>query len=512
MENITRIHEKILDHLLQLRKVDNGLYFVPRKINKKKRLDKGYWFLGDENYLHLSFWDGGDWKEKIHNIGFVILRDKTSYIEFSAQDSSYKASFLALVANKLVGFKKDENKNKWRKYYSGKDYIKNLDEFIFNTKPIIDKLIIARKPKGINLLNKFFFDNYTKKIIENREKQIQFGEKNKLSKICWNTENWKFPSGSQGKSVSVESYEAGSGYGHEEWLFDKSKIIDGYHYAFLQPLNIKTDRHENKVYNISLFTTNNRDKQYFAGEIRNVECISSDESARVYNIYKANGWIEKMREDIQMVGANYKKFNETPPEIFFNIRFKFQDVILSDELIEIAKNDINITTNHYRLLPLKSEIIFAIHNDYDEDDEGNKRNTNKRRKVFNGECEYDPYHDQMQNAIFDLLNNSKQHCGYEKIFIEKGRVDIKARTQEGTWHYFELKTDNAKQSIRKALGQILEYAFFPDENKAEKLIIVSDEIPNEDIIKYLNHIRTLFGLPIFYKYFNLEKNELSDDY
>jgi len=80
------------------------------------------------------------------------------------------------------------------------------------------------------------------------------------------------------------------------------------------------------------------------------------------------------------------------------------------------------------------------------------------------------------------------------------------------WHYFELKTDNAKQSIRKALGQILEYAFFPNANKAEKLIIVSDEKPSEDVIKYLNHIRNLFDLPIVYKYFNLEENELSDDY
>lgn len=66
---------------------------------------------------------------------------------------------------------------------------------------------------------------------------------NKISKICWNSEGWKFPSGSKGKSVVSESYETKYGFGHEEWLFDKSRMIDGYHYAFLQPLNLKTDKH-----------------------------------------------------------------------------------------------------------------------------------------------------------------------------------------------------------------------------------------------------------------------------
>ncbi len=508
MEKIVRIHEKILDHLIRLRKNDSELYFVPRKINNKGRLERGYWFLGNEYYLNLSFWNGEDWKEKIHNIGFVVINDKTSYIELSAQDSSDKAVFLAKIATKLGGFKKDGNKNKWFKYYRDTNYIKNLEDFVNNSKPVIDKLIAVNKPNGIKLLDQAFFNKYTIKTITRREKQIEFGNINKLSKICWNTENWKFPSGSQGKSISIESYEADSGFGHEEWLLDKSKIIDGYHYAFLQPLNIKTDKHKDHVYNILLFTINNLNKQYFVGEIKNVECINTDESIRAYKIYKTNGWLEKMKKDLERIGVNHKKFIQTPPEIFFNVRFKFIDVSQPDELIEVAEEDVNITVNRYKLLPQKSEIILGTVRDEDET-EGNKKNTNRRKKVFNSDCEYDPYHDQMQNAIFDLLNNSTK---YKKVFIEKGRVDIKAITKENQWHYFEIKTDNAKQSIRKALGQILEYAFYPNANKADKLIIIADEKPNTDIIKYLDHIRTLFSLPISYRHFNLEKNELSDDY
>lgn len=509
MEKIIRIHEKILDYLIKLRKNDNEIYFVPRKINNKERLDKGYWFLGNDHYLNLSFWNGEDWKEKIHNIGFVVLNDRTSYIELSAQDSIEKASFLEKIATKLGGFKKERNKNKWYRHFEGTDYIENLNSFIFDIRPLIDKLINKENPNEIQILNKSFFDKYGEKIIKSREQQIEFGTKNKLSKICWNIENWKFPSGSQGKSVSIESYEADAGYGHEEWLFDKSKIVEGYHYAFLQPLNIKTDKHENEIYNVSLFTINNNNKQYYVGEIRNVECIDTDESIRVYEIYKANGWLDSMNEDVKRVGANFQKFNATPSTVFFNIRFKFKDVIQPDELIEISENDINITTNRYKLLPRKFKI--ELKEEIEEDDlEGNKKNTNKRKKVFNSECEYDPYHDQMQNAIFELLKTEKYN--YKKVYIEKGRVDIKAKTKQGEWHYFELKTDNPKHSIRKALGQILEYAYFPATNKANKLIIVADEKPNEDVIKYLDYIRNRFGLPITYRHFNLEENVLSKDY
>jgi hypothetical protein len=510
MEKIIRLHEKILDHLLRLRKDEPDLFFVPRKINNKERLDKGYWFLGNERYLHLSFWNGKDWKEKIHNIGFVVLKDRTSYIELSAQDSQAKAKFLEKIVAKLGGFKKDGNKNKWFKHYSGTNFIESLDDFILNAKPLIDKLIISEKPEGIKLLDQSFFNRYGKKIVEGRKNQIEFGATNKLSRICWNRENWKFPSGSQGKSVADEAYEADAGYGHEEWLLDKSKIVDGYHYAFLQPLFLKSDKHDNETYDISLFTINNLNKQYFVGEIKNVECITREESERVYNIYKAKKWIDQMKDDVVRVGANHLKFSDTGSEIFFNIRFKFKNVSQPDELIEVAEDDINITTNRYKLLPRKTDIALGTVTEEDET-EGNKRNTNKRKKVFNSDCEYDPYHDQMQNAIHELLKNSGQY-DYKKVFIEKGRVDIKAITKENTWHFFELKTDNAKQSIRKALGQILEYAYFPDTEKAEKLIIVADEEPNAEVIKYLDHIRNKFDLPISYRHFNLESNELSDDY
>lgn len=50
----------------------------------------------------------------------------------------------------------------------------------------------------------------------------------KIARICWNTHDWKRPSGSEGKSRTDTSYENRIGFGHEEWILDDTKIIDRY--------------------------------------------------------------------------------------------------------------------------------------------------------------------------------------------------------------------------------------------------------------------------------------------
>lgn len=171
METIVEMNEKVLSYLLQLRQTNENLFFIPRKINKKNRLDEGYWFIGNENYLYVSFWDGTDWKEKIHNIGFVVHHDGSSKIEFSAQDSKLKAKFLEKVAEEIGGFVKKEPKDKWLRHYpAGSDYLKNLDSFIKQVKPKIDDFIKRDKPNDISLLDKSFFQKYMRRIFELREK------------------------------------------------------------------------------------------------------------------------------------------------------------------------------------------------------------------------------------------------------------------------------------------------------------------------------------------------------
>ena len=516
MNTITTIHQKVLDHFIKRRQADPTFSFVPRKINNKGRLDAGYWFLGNEHYVHISFWNGEDWKEKIHNIGFVIHSDRSCKIELSAQDSTEKAAFLEKVVASLKGFGKDPNKNKWYKWLDGTKYISALITFIKKDKPIIDRLLDTEKPIGISKLNKEFDDKYVSKIIDMRNEQIAYGTVNKIARITWNTKKWHFPSGPEGKSLYAGAHEAFAGFGHEEWLLDKTAIIDGFHYAFLRSLDLKGNQHVGNIYDITLFTTNNLGKTYEVGVIRECECISKEKSAEIYKLYRSTGWLKRMENDLNRVHADVRKFKEIHPEGFFNIRFKFKNFQASDELLEISDFDVNITTTHFTLLPKKTPSL--LHNSIetnstlsdDNDGSGNLKNTNKRKKAFNMECEYDPYHDMMQNSLFELLSSGFE--GYQNVKIESGRVDLKAQTPSNHCHYFEIKTDSPKLSIRKALGQVMEYAYFPSNERAEKLIIIAGDQPDEASIEYLLFVRKKFGIPVYYRAFDLECKNLTREY
>lgn len=510
IKKILSKHEKILDFLINLHQKDKSFLFMPRERNTKNRLSEGYWFRGNDRYLQVSFWKGSDWKEKIHNIGFSVNADGHSYIEITAQASAKKAKFLSLLVEKMGGFNKSKSKYWWSRDYPGTDYLSNLEEFLRKDKPIIDAMIKEYKPEGISFLDENLDKRYIDKIIILRNKQMDSGENSKVARICWNTEGWKFPSGPLGKSSDPNSYEAKYGYGHEEWLFDKSKIIDGFHYAFLQPLSTKFGKHGGKSYNVSLFTINGEGRKFYVGDIKNAFCISKEEAEKVYQTYKNNGWLNEMVEDIRRVKGELDVFLKSQPISVFNVKFRFEDVRQLDELEEISKDDINITTNRLKLLPKKTDFVIS-EVIADDEPEGKQRSELPRKVVLKKEVEYDPYHNKMQNALRKILQESYKD-EYEKVCIETSRVDIKARTKTGKWHFFEIKTDTPKICIRNALGQIMEYAYWPDSERAEKLIIVGEDLPNNEAKLYLGYVRNRFKVPVYYRSLDINKKSLSKDY
>jgi hypothetical protein len=512
MNKIASIHQKILDNFIIRHEIDPTFCFATRKSNRKNRLDEGYWFLGNEEYVQLSFWNGIDWKEKIYNIGFVVWHHKHFAIELVAQDSDNKKALMEEIVMTIPGFNKAGNKNKWYKHYEGTDYLLGLAAFLLDEKPTIDELVKKHSGNGIKVLDFPSAKKDMQRVIELRHAQIEFGTINKITRVTWNTNGWTRPSGPGGKSSSKEAYESQSGYGHEEWLLDKQRIIKGYHYGFLQSLNLSTDRHLGNFYNITLFTNDKEGNSFTVGEIRQAECIDEETSIRIYDAYKRKGWLEEMEKDIVAAGASIEKFKETPANIFFNVRFRFENTTILDEPEELDADDVNITTNHFKLLPRRTKDLkrqYVQLPELEDDDPGKKKNTAKRTKTYNVYCEYDPYHDMMQNEIFDLLKQGID--GYSHAKMEKSYVDIRAKNGDD-WHFFEIKTDCPRICIRKALGQVMEYAFYPDLEHAKKLVVIGDADPDENVQLYLNRIRANFAIPVYYRSFNIHTKKLSKEY
>ena len=72
--DIKKIHEEIFSYLQKwseegrISKELNPYFYMRRQ--RDERFMKGYWFVGGENYLCISFWEGGDSKNKTPSIYF----------------------------------------------------------------------------------------------------------------------------------------------------------------------------------------------------------------------------------------------------------------------------------------------------------------------------------------------------------------------------------------------------------------------------------------------------------
>jgi hypothetical protein len=332
----------------------------------------------------------------------------------------------------------------------------------------------------------------------------------KLARICWNTNNWQKPSGKEGKSRNRNTSETIVNYGHEEWLFDFEKIIDGYHYSFLPEIGNNRKKYEGKKIDISFFSINNNTNQWWwIGEVKNVIVISKKESKEVFREYKRRDWFDEMIKQLKEVDADDQYLGEFS-EFFAKIKFKVQDVHLLDPPVQIKSNDPAVPSHRYVLmnfvkppkLPLSTKFLFK------------SGHSSKGEKTF---AKYgahkktiDLFHNRIQKNIYQHLSKiyGKQNVGTECEVNRDSKVDIVVK-QGSSFNFYEIKTSNSLLlCIREAIAQLLEYSYFPNTRKAKKLIIVSHNRISSEAGKYLKHLRSSSSIPIYYQHFDHEKNVL----
>lgn len=174
--HISIIHEKVYSYLTETLK-DQNLRFTLRERNRAYRMEKGYWFSGNDEYLVFSFWSGLDWRNKTPNIYFSITRQGDCCLEFVSYDDKAKITFFSEVAEALGMQQKTRARSgdvfeHWVKNYKGNDYIQALDEFIKRDKKIIDAFI---RSNAVSLFEPIPDDDFNakKRRIEYQRKKIK---------------------------------------------------------------------------------------------------------------------------------------------------------------------------------------------------------------------------------------------------------------------------------------------------------------------------------------------------
>ena len=138
---ILQIHEQLFIFLERERSFMPGLRYTLRKRNNKERLEKGYWFLGNENWVGFSFWAGFDWKHRTPIIHLGISLEGKLNLQLVAKDSEQNQRMFKELAADLGNMEESVEGMVWQKSY-GSPWPEKLSVFFQEDYSTIESYIL----------------------------------------------------------------------------------------------------------------------------------------------------------------------------------------------------------------------------------------------------------------------------------------------------------------------------------------------------------------------------------
>lgn len=326
----------------------------------------------------------------------------------------------------------------------------------------------------------------------------------KITRLTYNDNGWISPSGWKRKSKTPGLHEADFGYGHEEWLFDFSKTINGYKYGFIEGFRTKKNKHGGKTYDLQLFTMDAIEKEkYWVAEINNCYVLTEKEQIEIQNKIFERGWIKEKEKQLKALNLWDKDTAKSLHAFRPNVRFKEENANVFEPPIPVRHNSYIDSRDRYLI--------------YTWDDKANIGTTAKSFEFIPSKPNSDKTVSRLSNSDFGSKEVKQQHRKlalvlYNELVKEVGAANVACDvpTSIGTYidmvkragnHYvlYEIKTYNQlRKNIREAIGQLLEYAYWKRDKKIKELVIVSDRKLNKETMDYLNYLKQTFGLPVSY--------------
>lgn len=117
------------------------------------------------------------------------------------------------------------------------------------------------------------------------------------------------------------------------------------------------------------------------------------------------------------------------------------------------------------------------------------------------ELDLDLRHNFLQDALYRRLESQ---YGKDSIRTEQPsgvgtQIDVVVKTKNEFWFY-EIKTAlTPRACLREAIGQLLEYGFWPGAQAPARLIVVGENPIDDDGQEYLRRLKERFSLPLEYE-------------
>lgn len=116
---------------------------------------------------------------------------------------------------------------------------------------------------------------------------------------------------------------------------------------------------------------------------------------------------------------------------------------------------------------------------------------------------------EIQKALHKHLVSvyGEENVGTERPTVT-GKIDAVVRRGTKYWFYEIKPSTPTRACIREAVGQLLEYAFWPGAQEAERLLIIGEHPLDKQSRQYVQYLREHFSLPVDYQQFSLSRGKI----
>ncbi len=327
-----------------------------------------------------------------------------------------------------------------------------------------------------------------------------------LQRLCWNSQGWRGPTGE--KYGEEGSYVGKNGFGHEEWNFNTADLINGkvYGYTYYNPPAggvIPLGPHS-----IFFFTIAPGKERLLVGGYQNAHFLTPMERRQLRMQLEGSDVLDRRAEELVALGMpklsdRSAALEHLLQDFALNVHTSPQDV-LSFSPPRILQSEDTGGRNPLRLNRYTKPVFLeeppasATNEDPDAiqphdpppedlfEDSYVRFTTAKKRVIV---CRH--------NLLSNRFKNWLVSVHATEINTEAQSVDTTCLS-EGQVCLFELKTchsQSTRHALREALGQLLEYAYYPGRPNSKWHAVVLDAAPSETDIQWFTQLAKI-QLPV----------------
>ena len=313
-----------------------------------------------------------------------------------------------------------------------------------------------------------------------------------LLRLGWNSSGWRHPTGEL--LDREDSYVGVNGLGHEDWNFSTTDLIDGrvIGYVRYSPSKGRTDLAG--PLDLLFYSKKPKGIRYLVGRYRNAAFLDAKSRDSVKKSFISSSIFEKRIDELLALNLPNLKLvaqarKNLVGEFASNITVSPQDIEVFDPPIEMTADLVNGRDprwiNRYGApitlgstanvtAKIKQRALGKVNASGTPptgnlDEGAYSRFTVAQMKVIR----------RMHNQLSNRLRAWLEKAGATKVVAEANSVDVQCDLHEQSY-LFELKTTATqipRLALRDAIGQILEYRFYPGRSPKHHLAIVLDAEP-----------------------------------